>query len=191
MEFSRIRSSLWVAAGLSVALVSSGSSQQPVQAPGQRAPRAVEQPRKERQVFSFAAKRKEAKTEVALSNFDTEGRFSLQDEIWAPDMNVPPHFHAKHSEVFYVVSGQVEWTVNGETHVMGAGDTVFIPPSTPHAVKTVGGKEAHLLMLYEPGGYEDDAIRESLFTAEQRKDPKIAETLAKLGDFHPTTMPAR
>lgn len=191
MKPNAVWAGLATAAGVAVALATVASAQQAVQAPGGRAPRALEQPKAERQVFSFADKRREAKTEVALSNLDTEGRFTLQDEIWAPNFAVPAHFHAKHSEVFYVVSGQVEWTVNGETHVMGAGDVVFIPPGTPHAVKTVGGKEAHLLMLYEPGGYEEDALRESMFTPEQRRDPKIAETLAKLGDFHPTTMPKR
>jgi mannose-6-phosphate isomerase-like protein (cupin superfamily) len=150
----------------------------------------IEQPKKHRHAFSFTAQRREAKTDLAISNAQSEGRYTMQDELWPADFVVPAHFHDRHSELFYVVSGQVEWTVNGETHVMGAGDMVFIPPGTPHAVKTVGGKEARMLMLYEPGGYEDTELRESMFTAEQRKDPKIAETLRKLGDFHITTMPA-
>ena len=189
MRSPRFRSSVLIAMGVSVAL-GIASAQSPAQAP-RPAQRVVEQPKRDQQVFSFAARRKEAGTEVALSNLDTQGRFTLQDEIWAPTFSVPAHFHARHSEVFYVVSGQIEWTVNGETHVMGPGDTVFIPPNTPHAVKNVGGREAHMLMLYEPGGYEEDALRESLFTAEQRRDPKIADALSTLGDFHPTTMPVR
>lgn len=159
-------------------------------ADGARPPMIIEQPNKSRQAFSFAAQRKADKTEVGISSVQSEGRYTMQDELWPADFNVPAHFHNRHSELFYVVAGNVEWTVNGETHVMGPGDMVFIPPHTPHAVKTVGGKEAHMLMLYEPGGYEEDALRESMFTAEARKDPKIAETLRKLGDFHMTTMPA-
>ena len=65
---------------------------------------------------------------VLLSAVQSEGRMSFQDEIWPTDMVVPTHFHKKHAEIFYIVSGKVEWTVGGESHVMGSGDLVYIPP---------------------------------------------------------------
>ena len=40
--------------------------------------------------------------------------------------------HATHCETFYFVSGEVEWTVGGESHRLKAGDAVYIPPNTVH-----------------------------------------------------------
>ncbi|WLT30108.1 cupin domain-containing protein [Geothrix sp. PMB-07] len=145
-----------------------------------------------RHSFTFAGKRpsydrKEVVSDIALSSVQSEGRFSILDEIWHSDFVVPPHFHATHTEVFYILGGSVEWTVNGETHVMKTGDMVYIPPRSIHAVKVVGGKDAHMLMLYEAGGYEEHILREQAYTEEQMKDPKLKAELRKLNDFNPVT----
>jgi quercetin dioxygenase-like cupin family protein len=151
----------------------------------------AEQPATVRHHFSFNGKRPVVDQEgkvlsgVALTAEDTEGRLTFQDEIWKPGFNVVPHFHKKHFEVFYVVSGQIEWTVAGETHLMGAGDLVYIPAKTIHAVHVVGDKEAHLLFIYEPGGYEDQMARDASYTPEQLKDPKIRKEVRRLDDFNP------
>ncbi len=142
--------------------------------------------------FSFAGKRpshdrKEVVSDVALSSVQSEGRFSILDEIWHPEFVVGPHFHATHSEVFYVMGGSVEWTVNGEAHVMKTGDSVYIPPRAVHSVRVMGGKPAHMMMIYEPGGYEDHIQREKVYTGEQMKDPKIKAELRQLNDFQPVS----
>ncbi len=35
--------------------------------------------------------------------------------------------HKEHAETFYLMDGQFEWTVGGGTHLMNAGDLVYIP----------------------------------------------------------------
>ncbi|MCC7461400.1 MAG: hypothetical protein IT480_02940, partial [Gammaproteobacteria bacterium] len=44
---------------------------------------------------------------LVLSGDQTEGFISVQDELWSPTFNVPLHYHNRHAEAFYVVSGQV------------------------------------------------------------------------------------
>lgn len=147
------------------------------------------QPVKPRQHFSFSGKRPTFKElyvhpEVAVSGVDSEGRFSLIDEIWSPKFQVPPHFHKRHAETFYVVSGQVEWTVGGKTQLLKAGDLVHIPAHTVHSVKVVGNEDLHTLMLSQPGGFEENIwLRESL-GPEQLKDPRVRKQLAILEDIH-------
>jgi len=126
-------------------------------------------------------------SEVDLSAEDTEGRYTFLDEIWNPGFKVSPHFHKTHAETFYIVSGQVEWTVGGETHVMGAGDLVFIPPNTVHSVHVVGDKPAHSLMIYDPGGYEEILERQDKYTPAQLETPELKAQLRALGDFNPAT----
>lgn len=151
----------------------------------------AEQPAKAPSYFSFSGKRPTfhedniRQIEVAVSAADSAGRLSLVESYWTPKFTVPAHFHKKHAETFFIISGQVEWTIGGETHIVGAGDAVHIPPNTIHSVKVVGDKEMHSLMLYEPGGYEEISAYEASFTPEQRKDPKLARQLNDLADFHP------
>lgn len=124
-------------------------------------------------------------SEVDLSGEHTEGRYTFLDEQWKKGFVVPPHYHKEHAETFYVVSGHVEWTVGGETHLMGPGDLVFIPPNTVHSVKVVGDETVHNLMLYDPADYERNMRRAQQYTAEEREDPKIKAELRRLGDFNP------
>jgi len=159
-------------------------------APSVRSVAATPQPNRPR--FAFKGKGEiftpELETsEVKLSAADTDGRFSLLDETWRPGMAVPPHFHRRHAETFFVISGQVEWTVGGETRVMGPGDLVYIPPDTVHTVKVVGNVPQRSLMLYEPGGYEYHSRREAGYTREQQNTPEVRSRLRLLNDFNPVT----
>ncbi len=123
-------------------------------------------------------------SEVDLSALQSEGLFELLDERWKPGFTVPPHYHARHAETFFVVSGQVEWTVGGETHLMGPGDLVFIPPNTAHSVRVVGNETVHNLMFYDPPDYEDHMVRQSGYTRAQQEEPGIKAELRRLSDFN-------
>ena len=91
---------------------------------------------------------------VMLTANQTNGRYSIIDEIFNPGMKTPSHQHAYHSETFIVIAGKMKWTVGGETETIGPGDLVYIPPDTSHATEVVGDEPVHAIMLYEPGGYE-------------------------------------
>lgn len=91
---------------------------------------------------------------VMLTADQTNGRYSIIDEIFGPGMKTPAHRHAYHSETFMVIAGKMKWTVGGETDVIGPGDLVYIPPDTSHTAEVVGDEPVHAIMLYEPGGYE-------------------------------------
>lgn len=123
--------------------------------------------------------------EVKLTAAQSEGRYTIQDEHWHPGYSVPKHFHKEHAEVFYLIDGQFEWTVGGETHLMSAGDLVFIPPNTVHSVHVVGNKDAHVLFIYQPGGYEHYNEREMSYSKEDRDKPEIRERLREDSDFNP------
>ncbi len=126
-----------------------------------------------------------AAAEVVVTKAQSEGRYSVIRSRWLSTFQVVPHFHQEHSETFYVLDGQVEWTVGGETHVLNPGDAVYIPPNTVHSVKVVGGKDMLMLMLYEPGGYEEQADYKMNYTAAELQDPEIKARIRKLSDFHP------
>lgn len=122
--------------------------------------------------------------EVKLTAAQTEGRYTIQEEHWHPGYKVPPHFHKEHAETFFLIDGQFEWTVGGETHLMSAGDLVYIPPNTVHSVHVVGNKDAHVLFLYQPGGYEHYEERETSYSKEERDKPEVRKLLREQSDFN-------
>jgi len=119
---------------------------------------------------------------VMLTADQTDGRYSIVDEEFKPAMqSYPGHLHTYHSETFLILRGRMEWSVGGETEVVGPGDLVYIPPDTPHATKVLGEETVHAIMIYEPGGYELNLRRRAGATPGQR------QLLMELADFVPVT----
>lgn len=150
---------------------------------------AIAAPPPGEQHFSFhdqAADRIEAfaRAKILMTADASGGRFTLLDEIWKPGFYAPPHFHKRHAEMFYVVSGEVEWTIAGETRTMRAGDLVLIPPNTVHSVRQKGPGDLHMIMIQNPGGYEDRYAIERKYTPEQLKTPEVQAEIARAGDFN-------
>ncbi len=48
-----------------------------------------------------------------------------------PNAVIPGHHHP-HQQITWVISGTMEFDLDGETRVLRAGDGVLIPPDTPH-----------------------------------------------------------
>ncbi len=141
-------------------------------------------------VFSMAGQRPTFEedgvvdSQVVVTKAQSEGRYSIMISRWLSTFEVPPHTHKDHSETFYVIDGQVEWTVAGETRVLKAGDALYVPPNTVHSVRVLGGQDSHNMLVYEPGGYEEQADFKMNYTPEQLQDPEIKARLRKMSDFN-------
>jgi quercetin dioxygenase-like cupin family protein len=57
---------------------------------------------------------------------------------FAPDAVVPTHSHP-HEQMGMMVSGTMEFTIEGETRVLSGNEMYFVPGGAPHAAK--GGPE--------------------------------------------------
>ena len=68
-----------------------------------------------------------------------------------PNGTVPLHDHEQ-EEVYYILKGKGEMTVEGETWVLEAVSAVYILPKTPHALKNIGAEALHMLFVYAPAG---------------------------------------
>ncbi len=51
-----------------------------------------------------------------------------------PNSVIPSHKHA-HEQITYIVEGEMEFTLEGETKVLRAGDGVVIPSNQEHNAK--------------------------------------------------------
>ena len=140
-------------------------------------------------VFSMAGSRpafeEDGVTDVELivTKAQSEGRYSIMVSRWLSTFQVPPHCHKEHAETFYVLDGQVEWTVAGETRVLNPGDALYVPPNTVHSVRVLGGKDSHNMLIYEPGGYEEQADFKMNYSAAELEQPEIRERIRRMSDF--------
>ena len=85
---------------------------------------------------------------------DTNGKYALWEAIVPPGGGPPPHVHSREEEGFYVLEGEITFTVNGERVVAPAGTFANMPVGTPHSFKNESDKPARMLISVAPAGLE-------------------------------------
>jgi quercetin dioxygenase-like cupin family protein len=66
----------------------------------------------------------------------TLGQNSLANYVtFEPNTEAPMHVHVE-EQVVVVVDGEFDFTIDGETRTMRAGDVAVIPPWVPHGART-------------------------------------------------------
>ena len=63
---------------------------------------------------------------------------------------VDPHAHADHVDSFYVLEGEAEFTVAGETFRAGPGHWVAAPIGVEHGFRVAGGADLVMLNVHAP-----------------------------------------
>ena len=64
------------------------------------------------------------------------------------------HKHPESEEILYVVRGEGEQTVAGETRTISSGDVVHIPADVEHGTINTGWETMTVLAIYSPPGPE-------------------------------------
>jgi quercetin dioxygenase-like cupin family protein len=85
---------------------------------------------------------------------DTNGKYALWEALVPPGGGPPPHVHSREEEGFYVLEGEITFTVNGERVVATAGTFANMPVGTPHSFKNESTKPAKMLISVAPAGLE-------------------------------------
>lgn len=82
----------------------------------------------------------------------------------------PPHFHPW-DEAFYVIDGQVEVTVDGQSNTVSSGGYVHIPAGTVHAYKNLSSTAKIIGVVSDPRGGQFFAAMDQL---------RVPEDLARI-----------
>jgi mannose-6-phosphate isomerase-like protein (cupin superfamily) len=70
---------------------------------------------------------------------------------FGPDFEgVDPHRHMDHVDSFYVLEGEVEFVIEGETFRAGPGTYVAAPVGVEHGFRNVGDGELRMLNVHGP-----------------------------------------
>ena len=90
-----------------------------------------------------------AREELVVFEFELEPRTHGAD----------PHIHRRHVDSFYVLEGELEVMVDGETFHARPGELVHAPPNAVHAFKNSSAERLRFLNVHTPGMRFDEYIR--------------------------------
>ena len=83
---------------------------------------------------------------------------SLAEARLAPGLATEPHFHPRTEEIYYVLNGEAEMTIDDEQQTVGAGDAIGISPGQVHTIRNTGEEMLIFLCCCAPGYEHDDTV---------------------------------
>jgi mannose-6-phosphate isomerase-like protein (cupin superfamily) len=121
---------------------------------------------------------------VLLTTEETAGATSVIIAWHKPGEGPPDHVHFDQEEIFFIVDGRYELTVDGQTSMVDPGTLVFLPRNTVHRFRNAGETPACMLDWTLPGG-QDRYFKE---ISELAADGSFSsEKVAELNKEHHTT----
>lgn len=92
-------------------------------------------------------------TMLKATGQDTGGLYAVAEVITTPEGLVPLHVHHREDEAFFVLDGEVTFSIGDDVFDAGPGGFAFGPRDVPHRY-TVRSAMARMLMVFSPAGFE-------------------------------------
>ncbi len=110
--------------------------------------------RGEGQSFYFSGRLMTLKARSA----ETNGQFSLIEQLAPPGFATPLHLHHGEDETMYILEGSYTFFVGDQVIKAAPGAVVYLPKGVPHAFRVEGVGPARLLQLTTPAGIEQGFV---------------------------------
>lgn len=81
---------------------------------------------------------------------------SLAEATVSPGQSTKLHRHHRSEELYHITAGQGLMTLSAEIFKVSVGDTVCIPPGTPHCIENTGDTDLKILCCCAPAYAHDD-----------------------------------
>jgi quercetin dioxygenase-like cupin family protein/uncharacterized protein YndB with AHSA1/START domain len=89
----------------------------------------------------------------------TGGEYLEVDVIGRPKGFVrAAHVHPGQTERHEVIAGAMKVAFNGQTHILRAGDSIEVPPDTPHTQLPAGDGPGHIRVTVRPAGRTEEFL---------------------------------
>ena len=118
---------------------------------------------------------------VKVGSEESGGGFTLLDNTNPAGTFLPPHVHKREDETFYILEGEFEFTVAGQTLTAGPGATVFAPRDIPHSFKVLSSTPGRALVLTTPGGFDKCVEELSRLPLDPPDMPTVFQVCARYG----------
>src|SRR5215472_10876274 len=84
---------------------------------------------------------------------DTQGKFALIEAVARRGNDPPPHIHHREEETFYLLEGEMTFSVGGQTIQATPGTMVCLPRDVAHSF-VIDSEQVRMLILLTPAGFE-------------------------------------
>jgi quercetin dioxygenase-like cupin family protein len=92
--------------------------------------------------------------DVLLRGENSGGRLAVIEEVVPANFGPPLHVHPSFDEGFYVLEGELTFQVRDEILTGRSGTFAFALRGTPHTFANRSGKDARVLIVCTPAGFE-------------------------------------
>ncbi|CAD0082625.1 unnamed protein product [Aureobasidium vineae] len=86
------------------------------------------------------------------------------------------HHRHTQSEIYYVISGKGEVTVDGKVHAVAGGSTVFIPGDAEHGIRNTGEQGLKWFYVFPTASFGDVEYR---FSEVEKVDERVDELVPR------------
>jgi quercetin 2,3-dioxygenase len=93
--------------------------------------------------------------DLKISSKDTDGQLSMFDYVGLAKVGPMLHVHFKQDEVFTVIEGSYRFVAGTETHVLGPGQTIFLPRGIAHTWIQLTDRGRMIYFLQPAGKMEE------------------------------------
>lgn len=83
---------------------------------------------------------------------------SLAEATLPPGGSTMRHYHPRAEEIYYILTGQGQLEIAGETAEVGPGDAIAIPPGAAHQIHNHGPEPLKFLCCCAPGYEHEDTV---------------------------------
>jgi quercetin dioxygenase-like cupin family protein len=80
---------------------------------------------------------------------DTGGAYALLERVAPPGARSPGHQHRR-SEAFYMIDGEMTYTIAGQTMRVSPGSYVCAADRVPHGWEVTGDRPGRVLLIFAP-----------------------------------------
>ena len=85
---------------------------------------------------------------------ETDGKYAMWEALVPPGGGPPPHIHSREEESFYILEGEITFTVGEEKIVATEGMFANMPVGSLHSFKNNTDKQARMIISVAPAGLE-------------------------------------
>jgi quercetin dioxygenase-like cupin family protein len=83
---------------------------------------------------------------------DSDGQVVRFTWSSVPGGVITEHIHPRQQEQFTILAGEARFTLAGQEHLAGAGETIIVPAGVPHSVASHGPAKVHGVVERHPAG---------------------------------------
>lgn len=113
------------------------------------------------------------------STDDSPSQMSVMVVDVPPGGFVPPHRHACEEEGYYVLAGELDLTIGGQTRRLEAGDFGHVPPQVTHGYANAG-QTAVRFLAWTVGGPIDEFFE--VMSSRVKQMPRDASIMGEIAE---------